>query len=280
MGSSALTWLHHLAHTCADRNNVQELSTLLPSPLAGRWSTMRGEMEQFLAVAVAHFLALLIPGVDFFLIARTAMTSGWRNATGACLGIAVANGLFITAAFSGVSLIQQPAVLAVIQLAGGGFLIFVGVAFFKSSPRIDFTQGPSPQRTTWIRNFGLGMTSGLLNPKKCTVLCQRRRRGLNRRTCNPRVLRRVEVRDRSDLGCVRHGGTRYASRTCPHGIGPALAHKDHRLLPHPVWRRHAPQPHRAPLSAGLLNVYQHQTSTSSPRTLRSRFRSRGDGLTM
>lgn len=165
MGSSALTWLHHLAHTCADRNNVQELSTLLPSPLAGRWSTLRGEMEQFLAVAVAHFLALLIPGVDFFLIARTAMTSGWRDATGACLGIAVANGLFITAAFSGVSLIQQPAVLAVVQLAGGGFLIFVGVAFFKSSPRIDFTQGPSPQRTTWIRNLGLGMTSGLLNPK-------------------------------------------------------------------------------------------------------------------
>lgn len=27
-------------------------------------------MEQFLAVAVAHFLALLIPGVDFFQIGR------------------------------------------------------------------------------------------------------------------------------------------------------------------------------------------------------------------
>src|SRR5690606_20393944 len=45
----------------------------------------RGVMEQFVAIAVAHFLALLIPGVDFFLIARTAMTSGWRNASGACL---------------------------------------------------------------------------------------------------------------------------------------------------------------------------------------------------
>ena len=59
-------------------------------------------MEQFAAVALAHFLALLIPGVDFFLIARTAMTSGWRNATGACLGIAAANGIFIAAAFSGI----------------------------------------------------------------------------------------------------------------------------------------------------------------------------------
>ncbi len=41
-------------------------------------------MKQFVAVAIAHFLALLIPGVDFFLIVRTEITSGWCDATGAC----------------------------------------------------------------------------------------------------------------------------------------------------------------------------------------------------
>lgn len=122
-------------------------------------------MEQFLAVAAAHFLALLIPGVDFFLIARTAMTSGWRNATGACLGIATANGIFITAAFSGVSLISHPLLLDAIQLIGGGFLIFIGVAFLRSRARINLDHVSSAQRTTWLRNFGLGITSGLLNPK-------------------------------------------------------------------------------------------------------------------
>ncbi|WP_026877614.1 LysE family translocator [Jiangella gansuensis] len=122
-------------------------------------------MEQFVAVAIAHFLALLIPGVDFFLIARTAMTSGWRNATGACLGIAIANGIFIAAAFSGVSLVSHPALLDALQLAGGSFLIFVGVAFLRSRARIDLDQGPGAQRTTWLRNFGLGIASGLLNPK-------------------------------------------------------------------------------------------------------------------
>ena len=76
-------------------------------------------MEQFLAVAAAHFVALLIPGVDFFLIARTAMTGGWRNATGVCLGIATANGIFIAAAFCGVSLISHPLLLDAIQLVGG-----------------------------------------------------------------------------------------------------------------------------------------------------------------
>lgn len=122
-------------------------------------------MEQFLAVAAAHFLALLIPGVDFFLIARTAMTNGWRSATGVCLGIATANGIFIAAAFSGVSLISHPLLLSAIQLAGGGFLIFIGIAFLRSRARIGLEQAPNAKRTTWLRNFGLGIASGLLNPK-------------------------------------------------------------------------------------------------------------------
>lgn len=122
-------------------------------------------MEQFVAVVIAHLLALLIPGVDFFLIARTAMTSGWRNATGACLGIAAANGIFIAAAFSGLSLISHPALLGPLQLAGGGFLIFIGVAFLRSRGRIDLDQDLTAQRTTWLKNLGLGLTSGLLNPK-------------------------------------------------------------------------------------------------------------------
>ncbi|WP_129658436.1 LysE family translocator [Rothia halotolerans] len=122
-------------------------------------------MEQFAAVVVAHFLALLIPGVDFFLIARTAMASGWRNATGACLGITAANGIFIAAAFSGLSLISQPTLLGAIQCAGGGFLILIGVAFLRARAGIDPGQDLGIQRVTWLRNVGLGLASGLLNPK-------------------------------------------------------------------------------------------------------------------
>lgn len=122
-------------------------------------------MQQFVAVAVAHFLALLIPGVDFFLIARTATTGGWRNATGVCLGIAAANGVFIAAAFSGLSLIAQPVLLASIQVAGGGFLIFIGTAFLRSRAQIDLDRAQGTQPATWWRNLGIGLTSGLLNPK-------------------------------------------------------------------------------------------------------------------
>lgn len=122
-------------------------------------------MEQFLAVAIAHFVSLLIPGVDFFLIARVALAGGWRNATGACLGIALANGAFIAAAFSGIALITRPPLLDAIQAVGGGFLVFMGIAFLRSPARIDLEHGPSAARGTWLRNLGLGLASGLLNPK-------------------------------------------------------------------------------------------------------------------
>src|SRR5690625_5617626 len=95
-------------------------------------------MEQFLAVAAAHFLALLIPGVDFFLIARASMSSGWRNASGACLGIAAAKGVFIAAALSGVSLISYAPLQNAIQFIGGGFLIVICLSFLKSRTRINF----------------------------------------------------------------------------------------------------------------------------------------------
>ena len=122
-------------------------------------------MEQFLAVAAAHFLALLIPGVDFFLIARSAVSSGWRTASGACLGIALANGIFIAAAFSGLSLVSHPTLLGIIQTAGGLFLTYIGVAFLRSSARISVINEPAAPGNTWGKNLGLGFASGLLNPK-------------------------------------------------------------------------------------------------------------------
>ncbi|MFE5308605.1 LysE family translocator [Isoptericola sp. NPDC056573] len=122
-------------------------------------------MEQFLAVAVAHFLALLIPGADFFLIARTTMTSGWRSASGACVGIACANGVFVAVAFGGLSAITNPAALLVVQGAGGVFLVVMGIAFVRARVDVELAAPARLGRGSWTRNLGLGLASGLLNPK-------------------------------------------------------------------------------------------------------------------
>ncbi|RZL04730.1 MAG: LysE family translocator [Rubrivivax sp.] len=125
-------------------------------------------MQQFLWVAAAHFLALVSPGPDFFLIARTAMAAGWRGATGACLGIAVANGIFIAIAFAGLGVLQpDSAGFALVQAAGCAYLLYLGVSFLRhAGGQTLSTAGPAAgQASGWWRGAGMGLACGLLNPK-------------------------------------------------------------------------------------------------------------------
>ncbi|MEN5208254.1 LysE family translocator [Stenotrophomonas terrae] len=131
-------------------------------------------MQQFLLIATAHFLALLSPGPDFFLIARSSASSGWRIASGACLGIALANGVFIVAAFVGFSALSagSPSFIA-LQLAGCLYLLYLGWLFFRhaGSNSLQFAPGADVQRREsvaavfWLRAAGMGFLSGILNPK-------------------------------------------------------------------------------------------------------------------
>lgn len=120
-------------------------------------------------IAAAHFLALLSPGPDFFLVARTSLAVSWRVASGACLGIALANGVFIVAAFAGVSVLQPESVLfMLLQLAGCGYLLYLGVLFIRhaggSTLELD-PAAPAAPATTWVNACGMGFVSGILNPK-------------------------------------------------------------------------------------------------------------------
>ncbi|CAM0124610.1 putative amino acid LysE family efflux protein [Stenotrophomonas maltophilia] len=129
-------------------------------------------MEQFLVIATVHFLALLSPGPDFFLVARTAITSGWRTASGACAGIAVGNGVFIVAAFTGTAMLRPgSAGFIAVQLAGCGFLLYLGTLFLSHAGSTTLQApeavdgSPAGGAHGWWRAAGLGALSALLNPK-------------------------------------------------------------------------------------------------------------------
>jgi len=131
-------------------------------------------MQQFLMIAAAHFLALLSPGPDFFLIARTSLSAGWRVASGACLGIAVANGVFIAAAFAGTAALRPDSVLfVVLQLAGCAYLLYLGVLFARHAGGNALAVPAADEHGTtlahplaaWRRAAGMGFLSGILNPK-------------------------------------------------------------------------------------------------------------------
>ncbi|WP_286918713.1 LysE family translocator [Pseudomonas sp. UBA6753] len=124
-------------------------------------------MQQFLIIALAHFLALLSPGPDFFLVARTSVSAGWRVAIGACLGIALANGVFIIMAFTGLSVLQEGSLLfTALQLAGAGYLLYIGTLFLRHAGQTSLGAVAGKQTAQgWWRGLGMGFLSGILNPK-------------------------------------------------------------------------------------------------------------------
>lgn len=129
-------------------------------------------MQQFLIVAAAHLLALLSPGPDFFLMARTSLAAGRRVATGTAVGIALANGVFIVTAFTGAAALRQDsAIFAALQIAGGVYLIHLGMMFLRhaasQSLQAPESSPTAPARSglTWTRAAGAGFLSGILNPK-------------------------------------------------------------------------------------------------------------------
>jgi threonine/homoserine/homoserine lactone efflux protein len=130
-------------------------------------------MEQFLVVATVHLLALLSPGPDFFLVARTAVAQGWRIATGACVGIALGNGVFIAAAFAGVAALRPGSGgFIAVQVAGSCFLVYMGVMFLRHAGSSNAaslgSEAPSATvstRRSWWNAAAMGLLSALLNPK-------------------------------------------------------------------------------------------------------------------
>lgn len=124
--------------------------------------------QQFLMVAGLHFLALLSPGPDFFLIVRSALVNGTRVASGVCVGIALANGLYMALAISGVALLQEVSgLMAALTWAGCAYLAWLGWRFLTVRGQL-----PHPSESdcaappgSWWKACRIGLLCGLLNPK-------------------------------------------------------------------------------------------------------------------
>ena len=120
----------------------------------------------FPALALSHFVALLSPGPDFFLLIGYAVRYRIRGSIGLCLGIAAGNALYIVLAIVGWGLLRQaPLLFLLIELLGAGYLLWIGSLLIRSRPQ---TLTGADARST-CPGFGkqllLGLGSSLLNPK-------------------------------------------------------------------------------------------------------------------
>ena len=120
----------------------------------------------FLALALAHFVALLSPGPDFFLLVGYAARYRVRGSAGLCLGIAAGNGLYILLVIIGWSALRQFTWLfTLIELCGALYLLWIGSHLVRSRPQA-LALNETHQRFPSLRKqILLGLGSALLNPK-------------------------------------------------------------------------------------------------------------------
>lgn len=121
----------------------------------------------FPALALAHFMALLSPGPDFFLLIGYAIRYRLRGSMGLCFGIAAGNGLYILLVVIGSGLLRQaPLLFTLIELLGAGYLLWVGSQLLKSrAGKREWQHTASSSRPSLVKQLLLGLGSSLLNPK-------------------------------------------------------------------------------------------------------------------
>lgn len=126
-------------------------------------------LHEFLILASAHFIALLSPGPDFFILIGNTARHGVRSGLGTALGISLANAAYILCALAGFGFLSEWTLLhQIIRWLGAAYLISIAWAFLKSglSPRTSTQseQSPDKRETLW-QGFATGFMSGALNPK-------------------------------------------------------------------------------------------------------------------
>lgn len=126
---------------------------------------------EFLLIASTHFLALLSPGPDFFLIMQAAVRLPVRYSLSLCLGIAIANGVYLVLAVLGLELAKEASnTIALLKYTGAGYLIFLGIMLLRA-PLQSFDNTDARGARNFImakshpRQFLVGFTSAIVNPK-------------------------------------------------------------------------------------------------------------------
>lgn len=120
----------------------------------------------FPALVLAHFLALLSPGPDFFLIIGHAIRHRLQGTVFICIGIALGNAIYIVIAITGWSLLKHsPFLYRSLEVAGAGYLLWLGYMLIRSSRQSTKIAAGDQTRLQPVRQFLVGLCSALLNPK-------------------------------------------------------------------------------------------------------------------
>ncbi|ATC58807.1 LysE family translocator [Vibrio anguillarum] len=132
------------------------------------------ELSILATLAGVHFMALLSPGPDVALVVQNATRYGRKTGVFIALGLSCGIVIHSLLSLTGISYLvhQQPALFAMVQLASGGYLFYLGLGALKSiytTWRSPQAVGVNNERDKLIENqrqaFSLGFITNIFNPK-------------------------------------------------------------------------------------------------------------------
>ncbi|MGA8882155.1 MAG: LysE family translocator [Acinetobacter sp.] len=128
-------------------------------------------MELFLMIALTHFLALLSPGPDFFLILNHLIRQGENSARWAGAGIATGNAVILIFIAASIALAGRvhSGILNYMRWLGMAYLLYLAWQCFKhvwlnQALDVDAQLRPA-EKYSKAADFCSGLQSSLLNPK-------------------------------------------------------------------------------------------------------------------
>ncbi|UXY14190.1 LysE family translocator [Chitiniphilus purpureus] len=124
-------------------------------------------LSSLAVLAVAHGAALLSPGPDFVLVTRGTLRHGARHGMALSMGIVLANGVYITLALAGISLLQRhPSWAAALRWGGVAYLAVTGWHLLRAVSRSDATTPATAAYPQAMLGGVLhGLAAAMLNPK-------------------------------------------------------------------------------------------------------------------
>jgi len=132
-------------------------------------------MDVFLVIAFTHFLALLSPGPDFFLILTSLLQKGRHYTYGVILGITLGNALILAACLFGFMLLGDlsSGLFTLFKWLGAAYLAYLSFLCFNAARASDLSFSTEENnlidqaniKQNKIKSLMLGVQSSLLNPK-------------------------------------------------------------------------------------------------------------------
>ncbi|ENU42116.1 LysE family translocator [Acinetobacter seifertii] len=132
-------------------------------------------MDVFLVIAFTHFLALLSPGPDFFLILTSLLQKGRHYTYGVVLGITLGNALILVVCLFGFMLLGDlsSGLLTLFKWLGAAYLAYLSFLCFNAARSSDLSFSTEENnlidqaniKHNKIKSLMLGVQSSLLNPK-------------------------------------------------------------------------------------------------------------------